>query len=170
MGRVHLNTRSPEINPSPRWTPENDQTVNNYINDALKHTNGNIENAFAYLRDKRDQPSNYYDTNLAIAADYLRARWDTERHGPDAENEAIDKYMALKQRGLVPKEGPGPVSPYSEKEKAYMHKGVQDEAKHMPPEQIVYWNTREPHHPLTRGEEKALKDATWGSERGVEKR
>ena len=141
------------------WSPENDPTVNNYIKDAMNHAHGNVEQAFAYLRDQRDQPSNYYDTNLAIAADYLRARWDTQRHGPAAETQAIGVYMAAKRLGLVPQKGPGPVSPYSDKEQAYMLKGVQDEAQKMPPLESVAWDLPDPLIPgTTVGQIKAVID------------
>jgi len=144
---------------SQQWSPENDQTVNNHIQEALNHSHGNVEEAFAYLRDKRDIPSNYYDTNLAIAADYLRARWDTQRHGPDAEDVAIGIYMAAKQFGAVPKEGPGPVSPYSEKEQEYMLKGVQDEARNMSSREVAAWNVSLPAVPaITIGDVEAILD------------
>ena len=147
------------LTPPEQWSQENDQTVNNYINDAMAHAHGNVEEAFAYLRDKRDLSSNYYDTNLAIAADYLRARWDTQRHGPNAETAAIDVYMAGKQLGAVRQEGPGPVSPYSDKEKAYMLKGVEDETKEMPLYEQVAWNIPLPvFPPITIGDAKAVID------------
>lgn len=141
------------------WSPENDQKVNNYINQAMSEAHGNVAKAFAYLRDKRDQPANYYDTNLAYAADYLRARWDTERHGPQAETESILAYMGLKKAGLAPKEGPGPVSPYSNKELDYMLKGVQDETKQMPWWEQLAWNLPNPFVPgTTVGQAKAVID------------
>ncbi len=143
----------------PQWSPENDQTVNKEINDALNHAHGNVEQAFAYLRDQRDRPSNYYDTNLAIAADYLRARWDTQRHGPEAEAQAVVAYLAAKRSGLVPQEGPGPVSPYSEKEQEYMLKGVQDEAQRMPLLERLAWDLPDPFFPgTTVGQAKAVLD------------
>jgi hypothetical protein len=143
------------------WSPENDQTINKYIDEAMNHAHGNVEQAFAYLRDKRQQPSNYYDTNLAIAADYLRARWDTQQHGPDAETQSIETYMAAKQLGFAPKEGPGPVSPYSDKEKAYMLKGVQDQAREMPFLEKVAWDV--PLFPgVTAGQVKAVIDNVRG--------
>jgi hypothetical protein len=146
-----------------KWSPENDQTVNKNINEAMNHAHGNVEQAFAYLRDKRQQPSNYYDTNLAIAADYLRARWDTQQHGPEAETQAIGLYMTAKRLGLERQEGPGPVSPYSDKENAYMLKGVQDQAKQMPFLEKVAWDV--PLFPgITAGQVKAVIDnirALW---------
>ena len=146
-----------------KWSSENDQTINKEINEAMNHAHGNVEQAFAYLRDKRHQPSNYYDTNLAIAADYLRARWDTQQHGPEAETQAIGIYMASKQLGLTRQEGPGPVSPYSDKERAYMLKGVQDQAQKMPLLERVAWDV--PLFPgITAGQVKAVIDnvrALW---------
>jgi hypothetical protein len=145
--------------PPKQWSPENDQAVQNYINEAMQHAHGNVEQAFAYLRDKRDQPSNFYDTNLALAADYLRARWDTQRHGPEAETQAIGAYMAAKRLGITPQEGPGPVSPYSDKELAFMLKGVQDEIQQMPLLERLAWDLPNPLFPgTTIGQAKAVID------------
>ncbi|HEX4772153.1 MAG TPA: hypothetical protein VH351_15060 [Bryobacteraceae bacterium] len=151
---------STTTDPSPQnWSPENDQLVKNDINKAMNYAHGNIEQAFTYLRDKRDQPSNYYDTNLALAADYLRARWDTQRHGPEAETQAINTYMAAKRLGLAPKEGPGPISPYSDKERSLMLKGVQDEAQQMPLLERLAWDLPNPFFPgTTVGQVKAVID------------
>jgi hypothetical protein len=144
-----------------QWSPEDDATINKYINDAMTHSNGDVEGAFAYLRDKRHEPANYYDTNLAIAADYLRARWDTQQHGPRAETQAIGIYMGAKRLGVVPQEGPGPVSPYSEKQEAYMLKGVQDEARQMPFLEKVAWEVPL-YPPITVGQVKAALDNVRG--------
>jgi hypothetical protein len=155
---------STAVNSSPQqWSPENDEVVNKYISEAMDHAHGSVGQAFAYLRDKRDQPSNYYDTNLAIAADYLRARWDTQQHGPEAETQAVGAYMTAKRLGITPHEGPGPVSPYSAKEQAYMLKGVHDQAQQMPLLERVGWDV--PLFPgITAGQVKAVFDnirALW---------
>ena len=153
------NTSTATPKPQQSWSPENDQKVNGYISQAMSEAHGNAAQAFAYLRDKRDQPANYYDTNLAIAADYMRARWDTQQHGPQAETEAILGYMALKRTGAAPHEGPGPVSPYSDKEQAYMLKGVQDQTKQMPFWEQLAWNLPDPLFPgTTIGQAKAVID------------
>lgn len=115
-------------NPRPdQWTPENENQVKSYINEAMTYAHGDVEKAFAYLRDMRQQPQHYYDTNMAIAADYLRARWDTQRFGPQYETDEVTAYLALKRTTGVPKEGPGPVSPYSDLEARYMYKGIADQ-------------------------------------------
>ena len=123
-----------------QWTQPNASIVNGYICEALNHSHGNIEQAFAYLRDQRDQPQNYYNTNLGIAAGYFRAYWDSQRHGPDAERLAVATYLELKKEGLAPKEGPGPVSPYSDLEARYMYKGISDEENHTPLWERVAWD------------------------------
>ncbi len=155
---------STAVESSPKkWSPENDQTVNKDINQAMNQAHGNVQKAFAYLRNKRDQPSNYYDTNLALAADYLRARWDTQQHGPEAETQAIGLYMTAKRLGLTHQEGPGPVSPYSNKEQTYMLKGVHDQAQKMPLLEKAAWDV--PLFPgITVGQAKAVIDnvrALW---------
>ena len=125
--------------PQQHWTQPNASIVNGYIREALNHSDGNIERAFSYLRDRRDQPRNYHNTNLAIAADYFRAYWDSQRHGPDAERLAVTSYLELKKEGLAPKEGPGPVSPYSNLEAQYMYKGISDEENHTPIWERIAW-------------------------------
>jgi hypothetical protein len=82
--------------PHPQWSPENENQVKTYIEQALARHNGDVALAFQDLRDQRQQPANYYDTNMAIAADYLRARWDTQLHGADAERMNVDAYLALR--------------------------------------------------------------------------
>lgn len=129
---------SPGASPTPpassdeaaRWTPESEEQVKAYIRQAMERHGGNVEQAFSDLRDQRQKPENYYDTNLAIAADYLRARWDVQQHGAAAEALQVESYLAMKRTVGVPKEGPGPVSPYSDLEAKYMRMGVTDEARH----------------------------------------
>jgi hypothetical protein len=113
---------------SSNWSPKDENQVKAYIAQALAHSHGNVSQAFTYLRDLRDEKQNFYDTNLAIAADYMRARWDTQQHGADAEYLSVAAYLAAKRTVGVPKEGPGPTSPYSSLEEKYMLKGVTDEA------------------------------------------
>jgi hypothetical protein len=115
---------------SQQWAPENEDQVKSYIQDAMTRHGGNVQLAFADLRDQRQKPENYYNTNMAIAADYLRARWDVQQHGVQAESLLVDAYLAAKQTVGVPQEGPGPVSPYSDLEAKYMHLGVHDESNH----------------------------------------
>ena len=112
----------------PQWTPENEDQVRAYIQAAMDRHGDNVQLAFADLRDQRQQPANYYDTNMAIAADYLRARWDVERHGAVAESASVETYLEMKRTVGVPQEGPGPVSPYSDLEAKYMRLGVHDGA------------------------------------------
>lgn len=114
--------------PEPQWTPENEDQVKAYIQKAMARHGGNVQLAFADLRDRWQQPANYYDSNLAIAADYLRARWDVERHGSLAESVSVETYLEMKRTVGVPQEGPGPVSPYSDLEAKYMRLGVHDGA------------------------------------------
>lgn len=142
---------SPEPSPSPGpspvppapprnvWTPVDRNQINAYIQGALDKHHGDVALAFADLRDQRDNPKNYYNTNMAIAADYLRARWDTQRLGPVAAQQEISAYLALKQTVGVPKEGPGPVSPYSDTEAAYMEKGLLDEVNSASLMQKMEW-------------------------------
>jgi hypothetical protein len=113
--------------PPPEWSPINEDQINSYIQQAMTRHGGNVQLAFADLRDQRDQPANYYNSNLAIAADYLRARWGVEQHGSQAESLEVSTYLALKQTTGVPKEGPGPVSPYSSTEAKYMWQGIHDQ-------------------------------------------
>jgi hypothetical protein len=122
---------------SPTWSKPDASKVDAYINQAMAQSHGDVSQAFSYLRDLRDKPQNYYDSNLAIAADYMRARWDTQQHGPGAETEDIAAYLAAKRAVGVPQEGPGPVSPYSDLEKQYMLKGVADEVKSDP--KVLAW-------------------------------
>lgn len=116
-------------NPQPihQWTPENEDQVKAYIQQAMDQNHGDVALAFAQLRDLRQQPAHYYDTNMAIAADYLRARWDTQRFGPQYEATEVTAYLAAKRTTGVPQEGPGPVSPYSNLEAKYMYKGIADQ-------------------------------------------
>jgi hypothetical protein len=121
------------------WTPEDKNKVDAYIDEAMKQGGGDISKSFAYLRDKRQKVENYYDTNMAIAADYLRARWETQKCGPAVAGMEVEAYMKLKENGGVPKEGPGPVSPYSALEKSYMEKGVADQANTMSWIERAWW-------------------------------
>lgn len=125
-------TPGPSATPPPptpsKWSAADENQVKAYINQALAHSHGDVSQAFAYLRNMRDEKQNFYNTNLAIAADYMRARWDTQQHGADAEYLSVEAYLAAKRTVGVPKEGPGPTSPYSSLEAKYMLQGVQDEA------------------------------------------
>lgn len=115
-----------ERNEPTHWTDEREAAVLALIENALKNNNSNVEAAFKELRDLRQKPEHYYDSNLAIAADYLRARMDAKRYGSDVMNRKIDAYLWAKRHTGVPKEGPGPISPPSSLEEKYMKKGVED--------------------------------------------
>jgi hypothetical protein len=131
----------PSPTPPPPWSPEDEQKVKELIAEASERHDGDVEEAFADLRDQRQNPSgvNFYDTNLAIAADYFRARWETQKHGPYVAEEQVLLYAGLKKIGFVPQEGPGPVSPYSELQLEYNLQGVADEAAEMSLLEQVWW-------------------------------
>jgi hypothetical protein len=127
-----------------RWTEQSDYLVNQYIQDALNRHGGDVPAAAEDLRLQRQDPHNFYDTNLAMAEDYLYARgdaghaWDGGNVGTVGETAKINSYMFLKwiSPGVeaanpfhwspVSQRGAGPISPYSDKEKEWMLKGVQD--------------------------------------------
>jgi hypothetical protein len=110
-----------------KWTPLNESMVEAYIQFAMDLNGGDVEKAFEYLRDQRQEPSNYYDSNMAIAADYFRARWEThDLYGSAWETRRVEAYLLLKQTVGVPQEGPGPVSPYTSLEAKYMYLGIRD--------------------------------------------
>lgn len=146
-----------------QWTPQNAGIINQWIELALKESGGrapcgNAEKAFEYLRNLRQEPGNYYDTNLAIASDYWRARWDVSQWGPQTEQKFVAVYMWLKKEHIGYKEGPGPVSPYSSLEQQYMEKGIADQTKCVSPHQIAQWNQTDPTVPaITYGDILALK-------------
>jgi hypothetical protein len=132
--------------PADQWTPADEGKIRDWVTEALSHHNGDVYAAYVELRNWRQyggmDGTNYdYDTNLAIAADYLRARWNTQLYGPVVATEMNDAYMALKGTAGVPKEGPGPVSPYSELEWQYMNKGVVDETHKMPFWEGMLWSS-----------------------------
>lgn len=122
----------PQAGGDGKWPPPDKDKINALITKALKDNHGDVSKAFAELRNQRDEPANYYNTNLAIAADYLRARWDTQQYGPEVAWSMNQAYMELKGVTGVPHEGPGPVSPKSPLEKQYMDQGVSDEWDQMP--------------------------------------
>jgi len=127
--------------PAGTWTPEDPAKVEDYINGALKAHNNNLDEAWRDLTNQRHKPENYYDMNMAIAADYLRARRLTRDCGPKPAQATVDTYMDLKRSEKVPQEGPGPVSPYSDLEKKYMDKGVTDEKNKMSWWKRVWWDS-----------------------------
>jgi hypothetical protein len=138
-----------------KWTPTSDAQIKSLIANALNRNKGDISKAFAYLRDLRQQPENYYNSNLAIAADYLRARWETQRCGPEVAIAEVEIYMKLKKDGEAPKEGPGPVSPYSPLELQFMKAGVRDQADKMSLLEQLWWASQP-------GLEFGTAMATWG--------
>lgn len=112
-----------------KWTQEDDQTIKALLAQAMAHTHGDVALAFKYARDLRQKKENFYDMNLAIASDYLRARYDIIRGRTYTEEVVrIETYMWLKKLGLVPPEGPGPVSPYNKTQHDWMIKGARDQS------------------------------------------
>jgi len=139
---------SRETGPSPalaaqqdQFSPEDEDEVKSLIADALDRHDGDIGLAFADLRDQRQRPENFYDSNLAIAADYLRARLETQRNGPIVAREQVEVYLALKLTGAVPPEGPGPVSPFSPLQAKYMAQGIEDELNEMSQAEKDFYNS-----------------------------
>ena len=135
-----------ETGPSPaaqqnEFSPEDEDVVKSLIADALDRHDGDIALAFADLRDQRQRPENYYDSNLAIAADYLRARLETQRNGPIVARQQVEVYLALKMTGAVPREGPGPVSPFSPLQARYMAQGIEDQANEMSQAEKDFYNS-----------------------------
>jgi len=124
-----------------KWTPATEAGIKSLIAKALSLYHGNVSEAFAYVRDQREKPSNFYNSNMAIADDYLRSRWDAETCGPAVALGEVNAYMTLKQHGLVPKSGPGPVSPYSPLELQFMKQGVWDQTRQMPLWEQYWWTT-----------------------------
>ena len=119
------------------WTPENETEVMDWINYAMLNGGmldgkGNVQDAWNVLVKLRQDPENYYNTNLAIASDYFRARVETQQYGDAVASKEIEAYLDLKQAGQAPRTGPGPVSPYSELEREYMNKGVTDQVRSNP--------------------------------------
>jgi len=127
-----LVVRRPARSSNATWTPENKETIKTMIGQALRDNGGDVSKAFIQLRDKRLRPENYYDTNMAISADYLRARYDTQQYGPKAAQQMNDAYMAFKRTAGVLKGGIGPISPSSKLERKYMNQGIADEKAIMP--------------------------------------
>jgi len=124
-----------------QFTPEDEDKVKSFIADALARNGGDVELAFADLRDRRQRPENFYDSNLAIAADYLRARRETKRNGPIVAKEQVEVYLALKMTGAVPREGPGPVSPFSPLQARYMAQGIEDQTDQMSRAEKDFYNS-----------------------------
>jgi hypothetical protein len=113
---------------SPVWTPRNEAAVRKIINDAMNRHRGSVWAAYKEVDGKRHKRKNFYDQNLAIASDYLRARKDVGFIGvPEpAYRLGIDRYMDQKKAGKAKPLGNGPVSPYSRLALKYMYKGARD--------------------------------------------
>ena len=118
---------------SHEWSAEDETEIEAYIESSLRNNNGDTELSFKELRNQRQNPAFWYDSNLAIAADYLRARWDVQRYGARVERAQVEIYSALKRTVGVPKEGPGPVSPTTPRQRRYMRKGIADEREKQSP-------------------------------------
>jgi hypothetical protein len=112
------------------------------IKDALNRHHGDVLAAYKDVDGQRHKPKNFFDQNLAIASDYLRARKDVRQGGADVctawgiESAAAKTYMAAKKvlgyKGTQRRpfrRGNGPVSPYSKLELKYMLKGANDGAR-----------------------------------------
>ena len=143
------------------WQPEDRAQIDKVIDDALQAHNGNVHDAWESLVAKRHDPKNFYDHNLADAADSLRARWEVERYGPEVEKIRVDAYLELKQHGLIPQAGPGPVSPYSDIQREYMHKGIAAGLADLKAD------GKEPPNPIV-GAARAAKDGGISGEGGIE--
>ena len=116
------------------WSAENDNVVGEMISSALQRHGNDPKFAYLDLHAQRDNPQNFYDTNMAYAGDYLRAAYDTKVYGPEFALAEISVYMDAKENHInwiARPEGAGPVSPYSEKELAFMNAGVADEVGKM---------------------------------------
>ncbi|MFC4765494.1 hypothetical protein [Dyella koreensis] len=109
------------------WTPEDRSKIDAYIKGAMDRHGGDIQKAFEDLRDQRWTPSHFYDSNLAIAADYLRARWETQKYNNQVADIEVGMYLDKKKKNEIPQNGPGPVSQYSSLQEEYMYKGVEDQ-------------------------------------------
>ncbi|WNL46227.1 hypothetical protein RKE25_00930 [Dyella sp. BiH032] len=109
------------------WTPEDRGKVDAYIKQAMDQHPDDIQGAFEQLRDMRWTPSHFYDSNLAIAADYLRARWETQKYNNQVSGIEVEIYLDKKKKGEIPQNGPGPVSQYSKLQEEYMNKGIDDQ-------------------------------------------
>lgn len=118
-------------NKSKVWTPEDRAKTDAYIRNALEHNGGDVNKALNELRNLRQLPQNHYDKNLANAADYLRSRDDSRIETPPVSAAKVEIYSLMKRMGLVPQEGCGPVSPYSDAQAQYMRRGVIDGARDM---------------------------------------
>jgi hypothetical protein len=141
--QLQATSRMPSSGIMPRqtWTTEDERVIKSIIDTAMIRAGGDVVLAFEYTRNLRQQKANYFDMNLAIAADYLRARWETLKYGSLVANLEIELYMRPKQLGFTNREGPGPVSPYSETEYKWMRRGVTDQTLQGDDEEIgVYWN------------------------------
>lgn len=109
------------------WTPEDRNQVDAYIKDAMARNGGDIQKSFEDLRNMRWTPAHFYDSNLAIAADYLRARWETQKYNNTTAMVEVGVYLDQKKKGQTPQNGPGPVSQYSKLQEEYMNKGINDQ-------------------------------------------
>ncbi|HYK36953.1 RHS repeat-associated core domain-containing protein [Alloacidobacterium sp.] len=111
----------------PTWTEENDTDVQKYIADAMSRSKNNITKAWYNLLDLRQEPTNYYDTNLANAANYLGARYQVMSSGYEVAINKIYWYNLLKGLGITFQLGGGPVSPFSIAQMDWEYKGAYDE-------------------------------------------
>jgi hypothetical protein len=156
-----------------KWLPEDRAKVDQYVNDAINQHGGDLDAAWQSLVAKRQLPENFYDPNLASAADYLRARLETHKYGPTVEKARIEAYLELKRHGLIPPVGPGPVSPYSEMQREYMQKGIQDgvhdlDQAGVEPPGLVEGALRAAHDDGIKGTEGVIEGGTEAVEHGVE--
>jgi hypothetical protein len=156
-----------------KWLPEDRAKVDQYVTNAINQHGGDLQAAWESLVEQRQLPQNFYDPNLASAADYLRARLETHQYGPTVEKARIEAYLELKRHGLIPPVGPGPVSPYSEMQREYMLKGITDGVNDMhkagvEPPNVVEGALRAARDDGIKGTEGVIDGGTEAIEHGVE--
>jgi hypothetical protein len=156
-----------------KWLPEDRAKIDQYVTDAIAQHGGDLNAAWQSLVAKRQLPENFYDPNLASAADYLRARLETHEYGPTVEKARIEAYLELKRHGLIPPVGPGPVSPYSELQREYMQKGIQDGVRDLDsagvePPGLIEGALRAARNDGIKGTEGVIEGGTEAIEHGVE--
>ena len=109
------------------WSSYLEEQVKNLIH---KYWNGSPEALSESTRQAiadRHLEGNFYDYNLAIAADYLRARLETMKWGTTVASTQVYIYMSAKVWDLIPQLGPGPVSPYSSTQEEWMLRGIHEQ-------------------------------------------
>jgi hypothetical protein len=113
--------------------------VNYYIQGALQTKQGDVKSAQGFLEQMRQDPSFYYDLNLALAEDFLTAAsnaddftrlyFNNRYFGIATADFGVFAYQAAKAAALglgisAPKSGSGPPSPPSLNALGWMLSGV----------------------------------------------